>query len=266
MNSEFERVRAFEEALRERCAERVVPFEWGRALFKPNYNRVWDLNMLRVDRADGVTQESLIAEADRLQGGVGLPHRRIVILDETVGVASEPGFKDLGWRADRLVYMVARRPSAKMADTTLVREVERDALQPLREAIIRAEPWGRDDEVVRQLVESSAQVARAARARHFAVVVDDVAVAGADLYSDGTIAQIEDVATFPKHRGRGYATAVVLRALDEAQITGHELTFLIADENDWPKELYAKLGFVPVGRKYAFLRPPASSGRASAPS
>jgi GNAT superfamily N-acetyltransferase len=60
----------------------------------------------------------------------------------------------------------------------------------------------------------------------------------------------------PAHRGRGHATAIVLRALEEARNGGHELTFLIADENDWPKELYARLGFGPIGRKFAFVKPP----------
>lgn len=256
MSDDLRRASAFEEALRERCAERTVTFKWGRALFNETYDRVWELNVLRVDQPHGVIVEALVAEADRVQGAAGLPHRRVVVLDEAAGSALEPGFKELGWRPDRFVYMVARRTQANPVDTSPVHEVERAALQPLRETIIRAEPWGKDDGVVRQLVDSSGLVADVGRARHFAVVVDGLAVAGTDLYSDGTIAQIEDVATMPDHRGRGYATAVVLRALEEARRVGHELTFLIADENDWPKELYAKLGFVPIGRKYAFLRPP----------
>jgi ribosomal protein S18 acetylase RimI-like enzyme len=256
MNDDLPRARAFEEAVRERGAERTVSFEWGCALFNETYDRVWELNVLRVDRPDGLTVEALVAEADRLQGGAGLPHRRIVVLDEAAGAALEPRFKEVGWQADRFVYMAARRRPARTADASAVREVERAALRPLRETIIRAEPWGKTDEVVRQLGDASGIVAEAARARHFAVVVDGVAVAAADLYSDGRIAQIEDVATMPDQRGRGYATAVVLRALEEARNAGHELTFLIADENDWPKELYARLGFDPIGRKFAFLKPP----------
>jgi hypothetical protein len=37
-----------------------------------------------------------------------------------------------------------------------------------------------------------------------------------------------------------------------------ELLFIVADDNDWPKDLYARLGFEPVGRTRAFHRlPPA---------
>ncbi|MBW3653499.1 MAG: GNAT family N-acetyltransferase, partial [Actinobacteria bacterium] len=64
-----------------------------------------------------------------------------------------------------------------------------------------------------------------------------------ELYSDGITAQIEDVSTLTKHRSQGLATATVLRALHEARAWGHEMIFLVADADDWPKELYTKLGF-----------------------
>jgi hypothetical protein len=41
-------------------------------------------------------------------------------------------------------------------------------------------------------------------------------------------------------------------AIDLAE--GANLTFIVADEHDWPKDLYAKLGFRPIGRIRAFTR------------
>jgi hypothetical protein len=35
---------------------------------------------------------------------------------------------------------------------------------------------------------------------------------------------------------------------------GAGLIWIAADDNDWPKELYAKLGFRPIGRIFAFTR------------
>ena len=86
-------------------------------------------------------------------------------------------------------------------------------------------------------------------------------VSAADLFSDGRTAQVEDVVTSPEQRGRGYASAVVLRAVAEAKRTGHDFVFLIADDADWPKELYTRLGFAPLGRKWTFLRRPAPAAR-----
>ena len=49
---------------------------------------------------------------------------------------------------------------------------------------------------------------------------------------------------------------------------GHELIFIVADDDDWPKDLYARLGFDPIGRAWAFTRPgpehPAATAAASA--
>ncbi|CAN5468246.1 hypothetical protein BH18ACT16_BH18ACT16_14020 [soil metagenome] len=40
----------------------------------------------------------------------------------------------------------------------------------------------------------------------------------------------------------------MLAALDVALSEGHDFVFLIADDDDWPKELYTKLGFDSIGR------------------
>jgi spore maturation protein CgeE len=93
------------------------------------------------------------------------------------------------------------------------------------------------------------------RARFFAVVVDGQVAAYADLYDDGRTAQVEDVATLAEHQGRGYASALVLRALDEAHQSGCDLVFLVSDEDDWPQALYRRLGFDDLGRYVKFIRP-----------
>ena len=87
--------------------------------------------------------------------------------------------------------------------------------------------------------------------------LDGSPAAYATLYSDGTVAQVEDVSTQPRARGHGLARAVVQHAVDLARAEGHELIFLVADADDWPRELYARLGFDPVGHCWALVRPPA---------
>jgi predicted GNAT family acetyltransferase len=110
------------------------------------------------------------------------------------------------------------------------------------------------------VIDSSFLVARTGNARHLAAFVDGEVAGGADLYSDGRTAQVEDVSTFPAFRGRGLASAVVLHAVGEALAARHDFVFLVADAADWPKELYARLGFEPLGHKWTFLRRPSSDG------
>ena len=92
--------------------------------------------------------------------------------------------------------------------------------------------------------------------RAFASFAAGEVAAVAYLYSDSeqALGQVEDVLTVPAHRGHGHARSVVLAALGASREAGHELTFLWADEGDWPKALYDKLGFDVVGRRWRLRR------------
>jgi predicted GNAT family acetyltransferase len=122
---------------------------------------------------------------------------------------------------------------------------------------LREFPDAESDEVIAQLVDVKRATAAAVPTRWFAAFVDGEPVSVGELYVSGDIAQIEDLATLTAYRNRGLASAVVLRAVEEAR--GAELVFLIADDDDWPKELYGRLGFDPIGRTYSFLRKPEGS-------
>jgi ribosomal protein S18 acetylase RimI-like enzyme len=255
MTSELARALAFEEALRDAAAERVVASPLGSAVFNDKLPLVWTLNTLRVEKP-GATAEEITAEAERLQGEAGLEHRRVVVLDEAEGREKEDAFNALGWKTDAYLFMVPRREPNRLVDMSDVAEVESEALAPIRESILREWLTEPSEEVVRQLREADRLMADAGNARHFAAVVDGIPVSSTDLYSDGRTAQIEDVGTLPDHRGQGHASAVVMRALEEARAMGHEFVFLSADARNWPKELYRRLGFDGVGEKYAYLRSP----------
>ena len=66
--------------------------------------------------------------------------------------------------------------------------------------------------------------------------------------------------TLEAYPGQGLASSLVLHAVDDARRAGHELVFLQADENDWPRRLYTKLGFDSVGVVTRFLRAPSGPG------
>ena len=91
--------------------------------------------------------------------------------------------------------------------------------------------------------------------RFFAARVDGEVASYCELYSDGQTAQIENVLTLSRFRKQGLARATVSKALEEARNGRHDLIFLIADQRDWPKELYGKLGFDEVGRIWEFVLP-----------
>ena len=258
MPSELDRALAFEETLRVRCAERIVPFRFGRAYFNDSHPRVYYLNGLVVDGTKDVDAGELAADAELLHTDAGQAHRRCQVSDEAVGARLEPFFRRIGWKVEPEVLMAYRGAGERSADTSRVEEVSREDLLPLREELERTEHPENHD-VVAELLDAHRLWEQAANARYFTVRVDGAPVAAADLYSDGRIAQVETVATLPAYRGRGHASAVVLRAVEEAQSADHDLVFLTADAEDWPKELYVRLGFEQIGATWGFLRRPAQA-------
>jgi len=253
---EVPRIVEFLRALDRRAAGEEVPFQFGAAYFRRELPRVWSRNYLVAEKdVEQVTAELLVQEADRILGEAGLRHRKIEVYDEEAGARLEPGFQELGWVVSCDLLMVARREPDRPSDTSVVEEVAIEELEPVWSEGIRSEPFGRDEEVVRQLIDNKRVVVEAIDTRFFAARVDGALVSYCDLYSDGRTGQIEAVLTLERYRNRGLSRATVSRALAASREAGHDLTFLMAHRDDWPKELYRKLGFDEVGAVYEFLKP-----------
>lgn len=224
----------------------------GVGVLTPELPRRHDSNYFFLERAE--TAREAMAEADRILGGAGANHRVILTFDEELGRQLEPAFLASGWGRQRHVFMAHRREPTKHVDLSTVSEVDEAALRPGRTRAICSYPWG-SPELAKELLDAKVLLRDRAETRFFGVPVDDEIVAWSDLYLAQGMAQVEDVATLEEHQGQGYASAVVIRAVREAQAAGADLIFLVADDEDWPKELYERLGFEIVGRSYKFIRP-----------
>jgi len=227
---------------------RTVTSPFGRAVYTDEVPKRSDCNYLWIER--GGHPEELVAEAQRLE------RRLIFVPDPDLGERLAPWFAEHGWRIDRHLVMAQLRQPERTADLSRVRELEERALRPARRRLMEGYPWAKP-EVVKQLFEAKALIGRRVTARFFGVLVDGEVVSYADLYVDGADAQVEDVGTLPEHRGKGYATAVILEAIEQARASGADFVFLVADAQDWPKELYGKLGFDELGHYTKFFAPPA---------
>ena len=177
-------------------------------------------------------------------------HRKVAFEDEALGARVAAGLGEQGWEHRRLAIMVYRGGNGRAGEAS---EVDRLALRPAVAALIRSEPWGADDDVVRQLADADAALAQVVRERCFARLVEGRVVSMCRLYSDGSIAQIEEVATLPRHRRRGHAEAVVTRAATEAA-AAHALVFLTVVDGRWVKQWYERLGFEQIGLRYEATR------------
>jgi len=247
-------------------AERVERFRWGTSLLTPSLPHVWDLNLLRVERAPlAAPARRLAAEAERRQGRADLRHRKVTVDDETLGVRLAAGFAALGWTTQPLVAMVHRRaPDRPHAGDHVACQVDAEAVRTFQARFLRSVTSSREEGTVRQLLDEGTRTAGATEMRHLAVLDGEDVVSACRLYADGRTAQVEDVGTLAEHRGRGLARATVLAAVDLARTERHGLVFLLTHEADWPRHFYRRLGFEPVGRFYDFVRPPAKSAASRA--
>jgi ribosomal protein S18 acetylase RimI-like enzyme len=138
-----------------------------------------------------------------------------------------------------------------------VRETDLDGARAVIEEAFARRDDVESDETARQLAGFRSVLEREGAARFFVAEVDGRQASVCELYLANGVGQIEDVNTLEEFRGRGLASAVVLAAAEAARSRRCDLVFLVADEADWPKALYARLGFDPVATYSMFLRTPA---------
>jgi len=231
----------------EGVCDEVVRTAHGTAMVTPSLPLVWQVNAIRVEDPDASAEE-LSAEADLVQSRFG--HRKLVTHDEQLGARLAPQFAAAGWNVFRVLIMLRQRPPDRAPEPGAAAEVSRDLGAATLAAFRREQPFGWQDEAVRQLAEMDD--------RDFASPPDDPACA-CRLYTHDGLGQVDEVGTLEARRRRGYARAAVAAAADAAAADGCEQVFMVTDAADWPQELYRRLGFDEIGSTYEFLKLPVSS-------
>jgi ribosomal protein S18 acetylase RimI-like enzyme len=251
MAEDLARIVACHRDLQERLSDRFLPSHVASGLFNSTLPDVWDRNHVRLEDPHAGAGE-LIATAERAHMLAGVPHRRVWIDDPAAGERLAPAFAAGGWEIQRLLVMVHRPGEEPDVDLLAVAELREPELRPLREEVSRE--YGYTEALRQQLLAAQTMAAEELDVRYFGIRQGMRIVSACELYSRGGVAQVEDVVTHAEFRNKGFARAVVLRAVEAARSTGHDLVFLLADEDDWPQELYQRLGFESVARLHAFLK------------
>ncbi|ONK15496.1 GNAT family N-acetyltransferase [Streptomyces sp. MP131-18] len=249
--SHLPRIRSFLADFARRQAGRTIALPGGFAVLNDALGHSHTDNQLIVDGA--ADPGTLPATADALLGH--LPHRLITVLDERAGAACGPALLAAGYTKAVHLVMLHTGPVPQGGAAQAV------GLDALRAPLVRR--WrgflpAADEEAIRQLVERRAVRHRGADTVEFIAsrAPDGEAASWADLYLDPAagVAQIEDVLTAEEHLGKGHGSAVLTTALRRAADAGCGTRFLLADEADWPRDWYERLGFTVIGRTFAFER------------
>jgi GNAT superfamily N-acetyltransferase len=246
----FARAQAARVAPFERAASRVVPLDWGTAIFHDEFPRWADLNTIRVELpVEDLDAGRLHAVTERLQGR--LEHRRIEVFDADTAKRVARGMAALGYEAGRSVLM--GWDGGEPPPAPQVEEVPYRAVEHLRAEWLRGDPWATDLE---QALAADRLMFATTPTRAFAVVEQGLARAYGLLVDLGEAALVEDVYTSPAVRGGGLGAAVVHRLVWESRAGGHHDTVLATPARGHARPLYERLGFTRLGAVHRFLRRP----------
>ncbi|MGZ5128573.1 MAG: GNAT family N-acetyltransferase [Actinomycetota bacterium] len=271
IDPELARADAFARRIDERMATRVVPFPGGVAYLDDDYPIRFTANYLWVEEAGAAPAEHWIAEADRILGGAGRIHRRVMFADPADCDRLAMGFIEHGFVHDKGVLLVQRDVPERDHEIDAIEEVSFAEARPFLLEIQRRYTSTATERENEQLVDFRGKMERVVGARFFLARVDDEPAGCCELYVDGDLAQVESVDTLEEFRGRGLASAFVLRAAAEGRAAGAGQVFLWADAEDWPQHWYARLGFREASRSSDFTRwppghgPPAASAAGKSP-
>ena len=247
---------AFDRSLRARGARRAIAIPGGMVILHDELRPVYHLNSVMLDApiSAGLDAAAIIDLAGHWLGH--LRHRHVVLDDAAAAEAVAPEFTRAGWTMQRTLFMALSKEADRPARSGVAREVDVETLRAL-ELRLAAEdpPLGAGPGFSEHLVQAMDVLRDATRARCFAAGEDGELAAACTLFLErghGGTALLDNVGTLRARRRRGLARAVVAAAIDLARAEECDPIVIPADVDDWPKELYARMGFVPLGVQVSF--------------
>jgi GNAT superfamily N-acetyltransferase len=229
---------------------------WGAILVAADYPAVHEANLAWVDAVPPGGISRVILELDGAMRAQGISFRRLEFSDPKTAHAVQGTLVDLGFRPARAVAMVrlGDAPSFRNLDLE-VREVdtpeEREVFDAVLEELHRER--GADAEASKAALEWYRERAAALGERAYMGLFGGEAAGIASLVPRPKLGLIAEVGTRPEHRKKGVARSLVEVVSDRSQALGLPYTGVIGPwYNEAARDLYASLGYQPVGEVRGF--------------
>lgn len=254
MTDLHQRLSAWQHHIRVAMATSVLDLPFASCIITGDLPDVYEHNLMVVTRPAPayVVQRSV----DRIADTVGWRYRRIEIDDDQIAAALGASLLAAGYTQEQMVTMALAGPlTPGTAPDMPTAVVGVDDHAELARAINAEQPWAPTAAVLDQLAARERRLSTVADLR-VVVAPPDAPVSRCLLLTDGTLFEIDSVDTLVDHRGQGWSRAVMRRAIAEAIDANAEHVVLVADDDDWPRDWYGRLGFEVVGRSTAFRRYP----------
>lgn len=252
--SVHDRLMASHTQMRSALATQRLDLPFAVCVITEDLPAVYDCNVVTV--TNPVPPGILLRSVEKVAAMAGWRHRRVEVDQPSVADRLRAALVDAGYGEEHYATMrLATAPHTLPARVPATAVVDVGAHRDLARRVTAQEPWADSDAIVDQMLERERRLARVTDARAV-VAPPDAPVSRCLLLRHGTIAEVDAVSTLTDARGRGWSTAVVLRAIAEARAAGVDDVVLVADAEDWPRHWYERLGFRVVGRSSAFRRAP----------
>ena len=225
----------------------------GEALHTDDLPRPGVVNQLVVD-AEDVRADEFVAALDATYGH--RRHRRALVENDELGARLAPALRERGWQTERDVYQVLRDGGDRRAAHGLAREVDQPTLREVERRTLLEGSQATD--VIEQLLDMRAAFIRAGHGRCLVKITEGVDAAHATLYSDGVIAQVEDVGTMGPPAATGWGARWSSRRPRRRSPRGTSSCSSSPTTTTGP-ELYERIGYDVVGAMWAFTVPDASA-------
>jgi ribosomal protein S18 acetylase RimI-like enzyme len=240
------RAREWQRSHQAAVCDLAEPWAHGTVLRASRYPTYYSFNVVRIEEDPEIGAQELVAFAD--QALAGLSHRRLDFEEIDAAESRRAELVALGWRPTRLLWMRHEQPLPPAAGEIEVSEVPYEAADGLRRAWHAEEDDGSEYE---HFQVAAREVAETRGVRVLTVADGPRAIAFAQLEWAAGGAEITQVYVDPEYRGGGRGAAIT-RAAVRAAADADDL-WIIADEEDRPKELYRRLGFRGVWSSMEFL-------------
>ena len=229
----------------------VQPTRWGAVVTDPGSPAIWDTNYARIDGdTAGLTVEEVERDLLPALARVGTDVEHVVAFDPDGARDVIASLSTRGHRLSWDLVMTCGDVTDPARGPVAVEAIEPDdaAWDDVRASLVGS--FGIDEPAaLDQLMRLEREVLEPGGKRWFGIRERGRWVSlAASLVLDG-VAYVDNVATAPAFRGRGYASAVTAFAAREALADDAETVFLLADPDEAATvRIYERIGFVPAGR------------------
>ncbi len=255
---------AFDRGLRARAAQQTIELPEGLVVLHEPLRSMRYLNALILDAPlpESFGPDEVAGLADVRLGH--LTYRSVVLDDAPAAERLVPELQRRGWTVERTLFMRWRSAAETGIPVHLAREISEHELRTLQREIHREDQGGASavaEALSATLIAGQDAIRATTRARCFGAGAAGAVSASCTLFFDrpageGGLALIDEVGTLRAQRRRGFGRAVVAAALEAARREGCDPIFIPADAEDWPRGMYERMGFEPLGTQVTLTLTP----------